>query len=145
MTRDGASGLPTSVLCETHSSGPTRREESLLTPPVRIEVGRGVVGDLVHTTSVWFDRVDLTVGSGVVDIGYLRTGRRVGRVEVARSVVGDVELASPVGFDGADLFVASGDVVGIGYPLAVGSVVGVVVLRGVVGDVELAPPPTLMV
>jgi hypothetical protein len=144
-TRDGVSGLPTSVLCETHSSGPTRREQSLLTSPVRIKVGRGVVDDLVRTTPVGFDGVDLTVGSGVVDIGYALTGRRVGRVEVARSVVGDVELASPVGFDGADLFVASGDVVGIGYPLAVGSVVGVVVLRGVVGDVELAPPPTLMV
>ena len=70
MTRDGASGLPTSLLCETHSSGATRREKSLLTAPVRIDVPISVVGDLLPTTPAWLDRPDLTVGSGVVDIGY---------------------------------------------------------------------------
>jgi hypothetical protein len=45
---------------------------------------------------------------------------------------------SPVGLDRVDLFVASGDGVGIGYPLAAGSIVGVVVVRGVVGDWLLA-------
>src|SRR5918997_6871024 len=34
----------------THSSGATRREESLLTPPVRIRAVHGVVGDLALTT-----------------------------------------------------------------------------------------------
>ena len=92
-----------SLLCETHSSGATRSEKSLLTPPVRIKVGRGVVDDLVLTTSVWFDRVDLTVGSGVVDIGYALTGRRVGRVGVARIVVGELALTSPAGVYSVDL------------------------------------------
>jgi hypothetical protein len=72
-TRNDASGLPISLLCETHSSGATRSEKSLLTPPVRIKVGRDVVDDLVLTLPVWFDRVDLTVGSGVVDKGYALT------------------------------------------------------------------------
>jgi hypothetical protein len=53
-----------------------------------------------------------------------------------------LEPASPVGFDRVDLFVASG-VVGIGYLLPAGSVVGVVVVRGVVGDVEPAPTTDL--
>jgi hypothetical protein len=63
-----------SLYCgETHSSGATRRENWLLTAPVRIEVGRDVVDDLVLTLPVWFDRVDLTVGSCVVDKGYALT------------------------------------------------------------------------
>jgi hypothetical protein len=61
-----------SLLCEIHTSGTTRREKSLLTAPVRIKVSRGDVDDLV-LPPVWFDRVDLTVGSGVVDIGYALT------------------------------------------------------------------------
>ena len=67
------SGVPGSdlfTLCETHSSGATRREKSLLTAPVRIDVPISVVGDLLPTTPAWLDRPDLTVGSGVVDIGY---------------------------------------------------------------------------
>src|SRR5215217_2281602 len=130
----------------TQSSGATRREKSLLPPPVRIIVVSTVVGDWLPTTPAGVDRVDLSVGSGcVVDIGYLLTGRRVGRVVVARTVVGDVELAPSVGLDRVDLGVGSGSgvVVGIGYPLAAGSVVGVVVLRGVVGNVELAPTADL--
>ena len=72
--RDGAfSGLPISLLCETHSSGASRREESLLAPPVRIAVVISVVGDLLSTTPVGFDRPDLSVGPGDVDIGYLLT------------------------------------------------------------------------
>ena len=70
MARDGASGLPTSLLCETHSSGATRREQSLLTAPVRIDVVISVVGDLEPTTPVRLDRPDLTVASGVADKGY---------------------------------------------------------------------------
>ena len=71
MTRDGgASGLSTSLLCETHSSGATRREKSLFAPPGRIGVVISVVGDLLPTTSTGLDRPDLTVASGVVDIGY---------------------------------------------------------------------------
>src|SRR5215204_650363 len=66
----GASGLPTSLLCETHSSGATRRERSLFTAPLRIAVVISVVGDLLPTTPVGLDRPDLTVASGVVDIGY---------------------------------------------------------------------------
>src|SRR5829696_7946144 len=121
----GASGLPTSLLCETHSSGATRREQSLLTAPVRIAVVISVVGDWLPTTPAGCDRIDLSVGGcGVVDIGYLLTGRRVGRVVVVRSVVGDVEPASPVGLDCVDLIVASGDEVSIGYAFAAGSVVG---------------------
>ena len=50
--------------------------------------------------------------------------------------------ASPAGFDRIDLFVVS-IVVGIGYALATGSIVGVVVVRGVVGDVEPAPTADL--
>jgi hypothetical protein len=42
MTRDGISGLQISLLCETHSSGATRREKSLLlTAPVRL-IGQSV-------------------------------------------------------------------------------------------------------
>ena len=70
MTRNGTSGLQISLLCETHSSGATRREKSLLTAPVRIDVVISVVGNLLPTTPAWLDRPDLTVGSGVVDIGY---------------------------------------------------------------------------
>jgi len=73
MTRDGASGLQISLLCETYSSGATRREKSLLTAPVRIAVVISVVGDLEPTTPAGFDRPDLTVASGVVDIGNLLT------------------------------------------------------------------------
>src|SRR5215208_423904 len=69
-TLNGASGLSTSLLCETHSSGVTRREKSLLTAPVRIIVVISVVGDLLPTTPVGLDRPDLTIGSGVVDKGY---------------------------------------------------------------------------
>ena len=67
--RDGSSGLQTSLYCETHSSGSTRREKSLLTAPVRIAVVISVVGDLLPTTPAGLDRPDLTVASGVVDIG----------------------------------------------------------------------------
>ena len=101
-----------------------------MSAPVRIIVVSTVVGDWGPTTPAGCDRIDLSVGSGcLVDIGYLLTGRRVGRVVVVRSVVGELFLASPVGFDSVDLFVGSGfGVVGICYPLAVGSVVGVVVI-----------------
>jgi hypothetical protein len=71
--RDGASGLPTSVLRQTHSSGATRREQSLFTAPVRIAVVISVVGGLLPTTPAGLDSPDLSVGSGVVDIGYLLT------------------------------------------------------------------------
>jgi hypothetical protein len=56
-------------------SGATRREQSLLTPPVRTAVVTSVIGDSVLTTPFGFDRPDLTVGcgSGDVDIGYLHT------------------------------------------------------------------------
>src|SRR5215208_3539970 len=65
-------------ICETHSSGATRWEQSLLTAPVRIAVQSSVVGDWEPTTSAGFDRVDLGVGSGdVVAISYALTGRRV--------------------------------------------------------------------
>ncbi len=148
-TRDGVSGLPTSLLCETHSSGATRREESLprtttttsFTSPVRIIVVRLVVGDSGLTTPVGLDVIDLGVsGSWVVDIGYVLTGRRVGRVVVVRSAVGDVFLAPPVGVDRVDVPVLS-VVARIGYLGAAGSVVGLVVIRTVgVGDVFLAPP-----
>ena len=68
------------TLCETHSSGATRKEESLLSAPVRIIVVSSVVGDWALTTPVGADCIDFSVGcSGVVDIGYLLTGRRVGR------------------------------------------------------------------
>jgi hypothetical protein len=108
----GASGLPTSLLCETHFSGATRREESLplassFTCPVRIIVLRIVAGDWGPTTPVGVDVIDLAVaGCGVVDIGYLLAIRRVGRAVVVRIVVGDVEPASPGGVDNVDLAVA---------------------------------------
>ena len=73
MSYDGASGLPTSLLCETHSSEATRRDKSLFTAPVRIAVVISVVGDLLPTTPAGLDRPDLTVASGVVDIGNLLT------------------------------------------------------------------------
>jgi hypothetical protein len=74
------------------------------TSPVRIIVVRIVVGDSGITTPVGVDVIDLGVsGSGVVEIGYALTGRRVGRVKVVRIVVGDFELASPVGVDRVDL------------------------------------------
>src|SRR5215208_8423266 len=129
MTRDGASGLQISLLCETYSSGPTRREQSLLlTAPVRIIVVISVVGDLLPTSPVGLDRPDLSVASGVVDKGYPLTRRRVGRVLVVRGVVGDWLPATPIGLDRVDLFVASGDEVSIGYAFAAGSVVGPVVV-----------------
>src|SRR5829696_5560662 len=104
MSHDGgASGLPTSLLCETHSSGATRGEQSLLTAPVRIAIVISVVGDFLPTTPVGLDRPDLTVASGVVDIGYPLTRRRVGGVGVVRGVVGDWSPATPVGLDGIDL------------------------------------------
>src|SRR5688572_4515843 len=123
--RDGASGLQISLLCETHFSDATRREESLLpassfTCPVRIIVLRIVAGDWGPTTPVGVDVIDLSVsGCGVVDIGYLLAIRRVGRVVVVRSVLGDVELASAVGVDRVDLPVAGCGVVAIGYLLAI--------------------------
>jgi hypothetical protein len=116
MTRDGASGLSTSVRCETHFSGATQREESLLTPPVRIVVGRGVVGDSVFTTPVGFDRIDLGVVSIVSCIGYLLTRWRVGRVVVICIVVGDVELVPTADLDRIDLVVLS-VVARKGYPI----------------------------
>jgi len=73
MTRGGTSGLQISLLCETHSSGATRREKSLLTAPVRIGVVSSVVGDLLPTTPAGLDRPDLTVGSGRVYVGYALT------------------------------------------------------------------------
>jgi hypothetical protein len=111
------------------------------TPPVRIKVVCIVVGDVFPTTPVGFDVIDLGVaGSGVVDIGYLLTGRRVGRLDVIRIVVGDVFPAPPVGVDGVDVPVVS-VVARISYLGAAGSVVGLVVIRTVVvGDVFPAPP-----
>ena len=61
------------TLCETRSSGATRREKSLLTAPEGPVVVISVVGDLLPTTPVGFDRPNLTVGCGVVDVGYLLT------------------------------------------------------------------------
>ena len=131
-------------LCQTYSLLRTypEGEQSLLPPPVRIRVARGVVGDRELAPTTYVDRVDLTVGSAsrVIGIGYALTRRRVGRVVVVRGVVSDVELAPAAYVDGVDLFVGSGSgVVGIGYALTVGGVVGEVVARGVVGDVEPAP------
>ena len=120
MTRDGASGLPTSLLCETHSSGATRREKPpLLTAPVRLKVSSTVVGNWGPTTPAGLDRVDFIVVSVVALEGDLLTTRRVGRVAVVRGVVGDWLPTIPAGFDRIDLFVASG-VVGKCYPLAAG-------------------------
>src|ERR671911_167512 len=119
-SRDGASGLPISLLCETHSSVATRREESLppassFTCPVRTIVLRIVAGDCGPTTPVGVDVKDVWVSvSRIVDIGYLLAIRRVGRVVVVRSVLGDVELASAVGVDRVNLPVVSG-VVLVGY------------------------------
>src|SRR5215213_1071401 len=107
---------------EPHSCGAIRREQSLLTAPVRIIVVISVVGDLLPTSPVGLDRPDLSVASGVVDKGYPLTRRRVGRVLVVRGVVGDWLPATPIGLDRVDLFVASGDEVSIGYAFAAGSV-----------------------
>ena len=145
-TRHGASGLLSSLLCETHSCGPTRREESLppassFTCPVRIPVLRIVVGDSSITTSVGVDVIDLVVaGAWVVDVGYALTRRRVGRIVVVRVVARDVELASPVGVNRVDLVVAVSGDAAIGYLLAIGGEVGLVVVRGAVGDVDPASP-----
>src|SRR5215208_1564299 len=118
-TRDDASRLPISLLCETHTSGATRREKSLLTAPVRIKVGRGVVDDLVLTPPVWFDGVDLFVASGdVVGIGYPLAVVRVVGIVVVRSVVGDVELVPTAYVDGVDFRVSSFFVALISDPLA---------------------------
>jgi hypothetical protein len=145
-TRDGASGLPPSVLCETHSSGTTRREESLprltssFTCPVRIPVLRIVVGDSGIATPVGVDVIDLGVsGSWVVDIGYLLAIRRVVRLVVVRSVLGDVDPASPVEVGGVDLPVASVPA-RIGYLLAGRRVGRLPVAFLVVGDSDDAPP-----
>src|ERR687890_214228 len=92
-----------SLLDETHS-GATRREESLLTAPVRIAVVISVVGDWLPASSDGFDGVDLFVAFGDgVSVGYpLATGTVVRRV-VVRGVVGDWSLASSSGIDGVDL------------------------------------------
>ena len=68
-----------------------------MSPPVRIVVVRGVVGDWELASPIGADRIDLRVGcgSGVVDIGYPLTGRRVVRVIVGRGVVGELALAPP--------------------------------------------------
>ena len=74
MTRDGTSRLQISLLCETHSSDATRREQSLLTAPVRIAVVISVVGDwLPASSSAGIDGVDLgvTVDRVVGVKGYL--------------------------------------------------------------------------
>src|ERR687897_824186 len=77
------------AFCETHSSGVTRREQSLLTTPVRIAVVISVVGDLEPVSPVGLDRVDLFVVSGVVGKCYpLAVGSVVG-VVVVRGVVSD--------------------------------------------------------
>jgi len=117
-----------------------------LTPPVRIKVVCVVVGNVFPTTPVGFDVIDLGVsGSGVVDIGYVLTGRRVGRLDVIRIVVGDVFPASPVRVDGVDVPVLS-VVSRVGYLGAAGSVVGLVVICPVVvGNVFPAPPFALIV
>src|SRR5215211_5961490 len=108
MTRDGASGLPTSLLCETHSSGATRREKPpLLTAPVRLKVSSTVVGNWGPTTPAGLDRVDFIVVSVVALEGYLLTAWRVGRVAVVRGVVGELFLAPSVSLDGVDLKVVS--------------------------------------
>jgi hypothetical protein len=74
MTRDGVSGLQISLLCETHSSGATRKEQSLLTAPVWPVVVKTVVSDLEPSSPVGFDCPNLTIACcGVVDIGYLLT------------------------------------------------------------------------
>ena len=103
-----------------------------MTPPVRTAVVTSAVGDSVLTPPFGFDRPDLGVvcGSGDIDIGYFLTGRRVGRVEVLRGIFGDVEPVSPADLDRVDLCVGE-SVVGIGYPLAVGTVVGEAVVGGV--------------
>src|SRR5215204_376094 len=57
------------TLYETHSSGGTRREKSLLlAPPVRILVVSSVVSDWLPTTPAGVDRVDFIVVSVVADI-----------------------------------------------------------------------------
>jgi hypothetical protein len=72
-------------------------------------VVRGVVGDWLLASSSGIDGVDLvvTVGSVLARIGYLLTGRRVGRLIVARRVVGELFLAPTAGIDCIDLFVVS--------------------------------------
>src|SRR5918994_1892966 len=78
------------------------------TPPVRIKVGRIVVGDAFPAPPVGLDVIDLGVsGSGVVDIGYLGAGRRVSRIDVVCIVIGDVFPAPPVGVDRVDVPVVS--------------------------------------
>src|SRR5215218_2933823 len=125
-------------LCQTYSLLRTYPdgEQSLLPPPVRIRVARGVVGDRALAPTTYVDRVDLTVGSasGVIGIGYALTRRRVGRVVVVRGVVSDVELAPAAYVDGEDLFVGSGPLVAlVSDPLAGRRVGRIVVTRGVVG------------
>ena len=63
MTRNGTSGLQISLMCETRSSGATRREKSRLTAPVRIAVQTTVVGDLLPTSPAGVDGVELLVVS----------------------------------------------------------------------------------
>ena len=144
MTRDGASGLPISLLWETHSSGATRREQSLLTAPVRLKVVRTVVGDVESASPIGFDRIDLSVGSGsgLVGIGYPIATGTVVRVVVLRRVVGDVEPAPSADLDGIDLGVGgcSGFFVAlISDALATRRVGWIRVFRIVVGDVKLVP------
>src|SRR5918993_322776 len=102
MTLDGTSGLQISLLDETHSSGATRREQSLLAAPARIAVVISVVGDLLPASSTGLDRPDLFVAFDEgVSVGYaFATGTVVGRV-VVRGVIGDWLLASS-GIDGVD-------------------------------------------
>jgi hypothetical protein len=126
------------LLCETHSSGAIRREQSLFTAPVRLLVVMSVVGDLEPTTPVGLDRPDLTLGSGVIDKGYPLTGRRVGRVLVVRGVIGDWLPASPIDLDCVDLIVVS-VVARICYLLTAWRVGRLLIGRGVVGEGFLAP------
>jgi hypothetical protein len=86
MTHDGASGLQISLLWETHFSGATRREKSLLlTVPVRLKVSSTVVGNWDPTAPAGFDRIDFIVVSVVALEGDLLTTWRVGRGAVVGS------------------------------------------------------------
>jgi hypothetical protein len=92
MTHDGASGLQISLLWETHFSGATRREKSLLlTVPVRLKVSSTVVGNWDPTAPAGFDRIDFIVVSVVALEGDLLTTWRVGRGAVVGGVVGEFQ------------------------------------------------------
>src|SRR5215217_7715969 len=127
------------TLYETHSSGAIRREQSLLTAPVRIIVVISVVGDLLPTTPVGLDRPDLTVASGVVDIGYPLTAGSIVRVGVVRGVVGDWLLGSSARIEGIDLVTIGSALARVGYLLAGRRVGRLIVVRGIVGELFLAP------